>query len=155
MTAAVGKAAAGKVVDVAIQNRSLKQEAGRQVKKSAVKSGRRAVGGQKLLIMEFVVCMVIVSMHPLVEPEEGAGPFMKRGTAISLLFFILGLIGAVGPKASKVSGGIGALVTVGLLIDQRSVFGVMVDKFKPEKPLAPGKIEDAAPDTGNILRLSD
>lgn len=152
MTAAVGKAAAGKVVDVAIQNRSLKQEAGRQVKKSAVKSGRKAVGGQKLLIMEFVVCMVVVGMHPIAAPEEGPGPFMKRGTAISLLFFILGLVGAVGPRASKVASGIGALVTVGLLIDQRSVFGLMVEKFKP---LPPGKIEDSAPDFGNILRQAE
>lgn len=41
---------------------------------------------------------------------------MKRGTLVTVLFFILALIAGVGPNASKISKGIGALVFVTTLL---------------------------------------
>jgi type IV secretory pathway TrbL component len=41
---------------------------------------------------------------------------IKRGTLVSLLFFILALIAGTGPNAAKVSKGIGGLVFIGMLL---------------------------------------
>lgn len=41
---------------------------------------------------------------------------MKRGTLVTILFFVLALVAGIGPNAAKVTKGIGGLVLVGILL---------------------------------------
>ncbi len=93
----------------------------------------------RALVAEFLICMMILGLSPLAKAqgETKASAFMKTGTAMAGVFVILGLISAIGPKSSRTAAAFGGLVTLALLIDQRSVFGKIVEIFN-----SPGQTED-------------
>lgn len=155
---------AAKVADVAVThknrppNRTLKQEAGKRAKKSIVRSVGKStgsgLGSRSVLLAEFVVCFLILALSPL-SKDVKANEWMKKASAVSLLFMILALVGSAGGKSARAVGAFGALVTVALLVDQRGVFGIMVSKFgnkQTQDAIAAGQKSFNAGGTPQIIR---
>jgi hypothetical protein len=80
---------------------------------------------RRMLIAEFIVCILLLGLSPLAKGSGEMGPvrFMKRGTATCAFFVILGLVSSAGKGAAKAASMFGALVTLVLLVDQREAFG--------------------------------
>lgn len=88
---------------------------------------------KKLLIAEFILCMVILGFSPLAKKSKGDTPagFMKRGSAIMGCFFILGLLTTAGRGPARAAAAFGGLITLVLLISSRSIFSVLAGKLAP------------------------
>lgn len=86
---------------------------------------------RRVLVAEFIVCMVVLAFSPITDKhrEESPGAFMKRASATMGVFLILGLISTGGRGASRAAAGFGGLMTLVLLISQRSIFTVLATKF--------------------------
>lgn len=143
------RAGAGKVIDVTpSSSRPLrKANTGRDVATGAglgqlasnlpgrSGSGRSGPGSthRRILVAEFAACMVMLAFSPLADPDgtDKPVPFMKRASAIMALFFVLGLISTAGRGAGRAAAGLGGLVTLVLLINQRNVFTVLAAKLAP------------------------
>lgn len=80
---------------------------------------------RRMLIAQFIVCMLLLGMSPLAKKAGEMGPvrFMKRGTATCFMFIVLGLISSFGAGAARAAAMFGGLVTIVLLVDQREAFG--------------------------------
>lgn len=124
---------------------------------SAKKAWRKAnagsgFNGKKLLITEFMICIVILALSPLTDKhkEEGPGAFMKRGSAVCALFLILSLIASASNGAAKVASAFGGIVCVSLLVSNRDIFVVLAEKFnaKDDKTVDQG---DDGPSAGSIV----
>lgn len=98
--------------------------AGRKAKKAYQAAMRASPGTRRIIVAEFMVCMVIVALSPLTDRkrEEAPADFMKRMAAIMGVFFVLGLVSAAGRNAAKGAAGFGGLVTVALAVSSRDVF---------------------------------
>lgn len=115
-------------------------------KRSSVLPGSPA---RRVLVAEFAACMAVLAFSPLTDrhAEESPAAFMKRASAVMGVFFVLGLIASGGRGASRAAAGFGALVTVALLVSQRSLFVVLARKVgtgageKPEEGPAPPSVE--------------
>lgn len=85
---------------------------------------------RRILVAEFAACMVVLAFSPLVDKHRGenGAAFMKRASAIMILFFVLGLVSTAGRGASRAAAGFGALVMLALLISSRSMFAVIAKK---------------------------
>lgn len=147
--AAASRAGAGKVVDAqVIRSRPIRTRntrAGERASDAASGAGfgqllnrtpslpepGRATGARRLLVAEFVLCMVVLAFHPLTGKASTASAFMKRGSAIMGLFFLLGLVSTAGRTASRAAAGFGGLITLVLLISDRSIFTVLTNRFAP------------------------
>lgn len=103
---------------------------GRKEKRAWARANRGA--GTQVLVAEFVICMIILALSPMTTAGKdiAAKDWMKRGTAVCALFMILGMVGAVGPKATRAMAAFGGLVTLTLLVNQRSIFVTIADKLK-------------------------
>jgi hypothetical protein len=122
-----GGAGGAQVPDLPERGSWRKRSEGRKSGKGAAS---RAVAGsagkyRRILIAEFIVCVIILGLSPLAKKDGEMGPvrFMKRGSATCGLFVILGLVSAMGRGAGKAAAAFGGLVTVVLLVDQREAFG--------------------------------
>lgn len=128
------------------------------VRRGAGKAAR-AWGGnaRRLLVAEFLLCVVIVAFSPLGEKhrEEGASAWMKRMSAVMGVFFVLGLISTAGRGASRVSAAFGGLVTLGLLVSSRSVFVTLAKKFNAGDGPDSGTGDDTMPPPENVPELDD
>lgn len=86
---------------------------------SPTKAGSSA-GGVGLLQAEFLGSIMLLIMILFADSSRSYGEkimtTMKRGTFVFILFFILSLIGGVGPNALRISKAIGALVFVTILL---------------------------------------
>lgn len=104
----------------------------------------------KIILAELVVCAAIIGLSPIVNDKITGRDFMKRGTATLAVFMVLGLLSSVGPKAGKVAAGFGGLMVVAILIDQRSLFGKLVDILNagPVEKGIRGPSEETAIDKG-------
>jgi hypothetical protein len=98
------------------------------------KAAERAAGrgsAQQLLVAEFIVCMILLALSPMSSDKEIAPKdWMKRGSAMCALFLVLGLVSHGSAAVAKVCAAFGGIVTVALLVDQRSVFTVIAEKLK-------------------------
>lgn len=110
--------------------RKRSEEGGGKKKGSGKGAASKALAGsagkyRRILIAEFIVCVIILGLSPLAKKPGEMGPtrFMKRGSATCALFVILGLVSAMGRGAGKAAAAFGGLVTVVLLVDQREAFG--------------------------------
>lgn len=89
----------------------------------------------RLLLVEFLVCMVILGAGTIVAPQgskDGVPRLMTRGTGLSLLFFVLALTAGGGPKVKKAAEALGGLVTVSYLVlssDALNIFKWMISFF--------------------------
>jgi hypothetical protein len=74
---------------------------------------------------------------------------MKRGTLVTILFFVLALIAGTGPNAAKVTKGIGGLVLVGILLSSpgNSIITAL-DNFTKSDWVAGSNNATASADTG-------
>lgn len=124
----------------------------RAAKKEAKRAKRAALGpGRRLLVAEFVLCLVILALSPLTDKHKSEGPtaFLRRGSAVCALFFILALISSGGRGATKVAAAFGGLVTLTLLVSSRDVFAVLAAKFASTSdgsPAGPTDVGDVAGD---------
>jgi hypothetical protein len=78
-----------------------------------------ATSGVGLLEAEYFLIVFLLILELFVGSDSYADKMistMKRGTLVTLLFFILAMVASVGPNASKISKGIGGLVVVGILL---------------------------------------
>jgi hypothetical protein len=106
---------------------------------------------RRVLVAEFALCMVVLAFSPITDTAkaEGPGAFMKRASATMGVFFVLGLIATAGRGAARAAAGFGGLMTLVLLISNRSVFSVLATKFGAgvgEKPQLGEIIEDIVED---------
>ena len=76
-----------------------------------------ASSGVGLLEAEYFLILFLLILELFVGSDSYADKMvstMKRGTLVTLLFFILAMAASVGPNASKIAKGIGGLVVVGM-----------------------------------------
>lgn len=102
--------------------------------KRAEKAAARgdSLSARRILVAEFVVCIIILALSPLSAPEGDPvkpGAWMKKGSAMCGLFLLLGLLASAGRGAAKVASAFGGLVVLVLLVDQRSLFTVLARTF--------------------------
>lgn len=144
------------------RNKTLGQQAANRAKKGLVKGAGKRVGSQGTLVAEFIACVLILLLSPLGK-DVSAKDFMKRGTAVSLLFIVLAMIGSAGPGARRAVTAFGGLLTLVVFLDQRNLLLSISGKFsgssKPGTPpvppgAIPGGAAAAAKDSGNILTES-
>lgn len=139
-----GKSASGRAGDVSTGAGLGSLLDGKRSRGSGWKSGSGSA--KKLLVAEFILCMVVLGFSPLADKNKQGTPagFMKRGSAIMGVFFVLGLISTAGRGAARTSAAFGGLVTLVLLISSRSIFTVLATK------LAPGVGETDDPDLEDL-----
>ena len=108
---------------------------------------------RQLLVAEFVLCMVILGLSPLTDRHKEDGPrlFLRRAAAICVLFFLLGLVSAAGRGATKAAAGFGGLVTLTLLVSERSVFAALARMFNSRRASPDGPGEEFGADVGNVI----
>ncbi len=128
------------------RSRSLTGDAlGGLVQGSAISRGMRSPSKQaagpgtphrRLLVAEFALCMVLVALSPVTDAKrnETPGAWIKRASAIMIVFFVLGLISTGGRGAGRAAAGFGGLVTLGLAISSRSIFTVLGQKVGRDDP---------------------
>lgn len=104
---------------------------------------RSRKSGNKALIGEFGLCMAILLLQPLVEGGGATtkGKFMKKASATAAVFIILGFISSVGETPKRVANGIGALMTVTVILNERSAFGQLVKAMGGEPVSVGGPIK--------------
>lgn len=86
--------------------------------------------GRKVLVAEFIVCLVIVGLGALgVEPTKASTHLVRRTSALMALFFILASVAAWGDGPRKAANGIGGLVTLTFLMTERQGFTALADYF--------------------------
>lgn len=89
----------------------------------------------KLVLAEFVACMVILALSPLSSggtndlTKKGSVDMMLKATALSFIFFILALVAAGGQTASKIAATFGGVITLGYLVSNGDVFGQIAKLF--------------------------
>jgi hypothetical protein len=83
-------------------------------------AGSQATGSIGALEGEFLVCLILLVLLMFANSTSSYGEkimsFMKRGTLVCLLFFLLAIISNIGPNASKIAKAFGGLVIVAILI---------------------------------------
>lgn len=85
------------------------------------------LGGNRVLVAEFVACMVVVGLGPLLNQTDSAAAWLKKGAAVTGVFMVLSLIASGGARASRICAAFGGLVTLGLLVNDRALFTRIVD----------------------------
>lgn len=168
--AALGGAAAGAGMPERPERGSWKKRAqeprSTPAKPSPKGAGSRALAGaagkyRRMLIAEFLVCVMMLALSPLAKKSGEMGPvrFMKRGSATCAFFIILGLISSAGRGAARASSMFGALVVLVLLVDQREAFGKLAtilnatdddDADKAAAPLGPDDSTASDEDPGSV-----
>jgi hypothetical protein len=86
---------------------------------SPTRVGSNTASGVGLLEAEFFGTLFLLILLLFTGKDTYANKIMstmKRGTLVMILFFVLALIAGVGPNASKIAKGIGALVFVATLL---------------------------------------
>ena len=91
--------------------------------------GKRT-GARRLLLTEFIVCVAVLGFGTLVpapkgSKDEGMAHLLVKGTALSLLFFVLALVGSSGKKAGRAASGIGGLVTAAYLLTSSDMYNIL------------------------------
>lgn len=115
--------------------------------KGAYRRAQRT-SGQRLLVVEFVIAVVILGFSPLTDKHktDSPGAWMKRATGVCALWLVLGLVGAAGPRAAKAAAAFGGLVLVALAVSDRSIFTAIAARFG-----APPSVGPAGPTGGDII----
>jgi hypothetical protein len=104
------------------------QKADRAAAKGPNIGGSTLAAGNKMLLAEFVLCFVILSLGTIVAPQgskDGVPRLISRGSGLCLLFFVLALVAGVGPGSKRVAGSIGGLVTLSYLLTSSDANNVL------------------------------
>lgn len=124
--------------------------AGRSAKK-AYKAAMRTNGrARRVLVVEFMLCLVIIGLSPLTDrrKDEPPGTWLRRMAAVLGLFFLLGLMSAAGERAASLAAGVGGLVTVALAVSERNVFAAVAAALNRSGDGKAGQVGD----TGKVGR---
>lgn len=107
------------------------------------------------VLVEFLVCFVILGLGTIVAPagqkNGGAAHLAVKGSALALLFFILGLMTGGGAKSRKAAGALGGLVTAAYIFTSQDSANLVrwVDGFfSPPSSAASGGSAGAASGAG-------
>lgn len=84
------------------------------------------LGGNKVLVAEFIACMVLVGLGPIVGTTTDGVAWLKKGAAVTGLFLVLALVATGGPRSSKIAAAFGGLCTLALLINSHEIFGAII-----------------------------
>jgi hypothetical protein len=107
---------------------------GAKAQSSGKSRSKRAVswawsGNKKLLMAQFVLCVVILALGSLTsDPQDGksaAGRAMVKGSAFALIFFLLAILSAGGKGAAKSATAVGTLITVSYALTSSDVHAVV------------------------------
>lgn len=117
-------------------------------------------GARRILVAEFVISTLIVGLSPLTDKHKTDPPaaYVKRVTALALLYVGLGLASTGGRGASKIAAAFGGLVTLALLVSARDVFTVIAQRFTEAPETGPAGPPDAGegggidPGTAGVAR---
>ena len=122
----VGDAAAGAGLSNMLDGGQLGR-AGRAAADAAVPASH----ARRVLLAEFTLCLAVLAFSPLTDKHKTETPaaFMKRASATMGVFFLLGLVSTGGRGASRAAAAFGALVTLVLLISQRSILTVLTARM--------------------------
>jgi hypothetical protein len=105
---------------------------------------------QRLLVAEFLACILLVTFGPLADARRGESPstWIKRSSSIFGVFFVLGLISTGGKSAAKAAAGFGGIVAVAMLVTNRGEFTAIGKSVGgPDLPDTSGPSEDLPPTT--------
>jgi hypothetical protein len=96
-------------------------------------------GPQRLLVAEFVLTVIIMAFSPVTDKHRDAtaATMIKRLTAASIWFLVLGLVASIGPGAAKAAAGLGGLTTLVLLISERDIFAVLAARMGADTSSGP------------------
>jgi hypothetical protein len=88
---------------------------------------------RQLLVMEFVTCAGILLFAPVSDKHAGDKPadWLRRSSALALLFLMLGLLATAGPKVGRLAASLGGLVTLTLLVSERDVLTQLAARVSP------------------------
>jgi hypothetical protein len=86
----------------------------------------QSLGGNKVIVAEFIACMVLVGLAPIVGTTTSAGAWLKKGAAVTGLFLVLSLVASGGPRSSKIAAAFGGLCTLALLINSHEIFAAII-----------------------------
>lgn len=112
---------------------------------------KRSGPGHRALVAEFVICMAILALSPMVDKggDITTSKFMKKASATAAVFIILGFIASAGDTARKAANGLGLLMTMTVLLNERSIFGQLVKAVNGDGvPIPKVSLPDIAPPNG-------
>jgi hypothetical protein len=115
---------------------------------------KAVAGAPRVLIAEFLVCIVMVAAKPFEKTGEGAK--MSDGTigqfaAIMVLFFLLALFGGVSARTQKAANLFGALVTLGLIFKNTETIAAVASAVSGSVKNPAGAAGAAGGQPGGIL----
>lgn len=80
-------------------------------------------GDRRLLVAEFVLCIVIVFLEPVAANKSGKSTdfskVMKQLLSVGAVFMVLGLISSGGTRLSRTAVALGGLITLTLLVGKQ------------------------------------
>lgn len=129
--------------------------AGRAAKKAYKLARHASPGARKLIVAEFMLCMIIAALSPLTDRKRDETPaaMMKRLTAIMAAFLFLGLLSAAGRGASRFAAGFGGLITIALAASNRDLF-VKIGNLFGAQPIGSAMGEAGSPADDNAAQLA-
>ena len=107
-----------------------KSALGKPSSKSRTSFLGKKTDSRRLLLTEFIVCVAVLGFGTLVpapagRKDEGMAHLLVKGTALSLMFFVLSLIASSGAKAGRAAGGLGALITAAYLVTSEDAYNIL------------------------------
>lgn len=121
--------------------------------KKAYRAAMRTNGRvRRLLVVEFMICLIIVGLTPMTAAgrDQQPGTWMRRMTAVLGVFFVLGLISAAGAGGAALAAGLGGLITVTVAVSKRDVFTAIAAAVGASSPT-----DTTGPDIGKVGQVGD
>lgn len=121
-------------VSTGSQRQSQSFSAGNVVKNLPTERGEKASGAVGALTAEFIGGIALLFLTLFTDTTSSYSDkmlaIMKRGTLLALSFFLLALIGGMGPNAARVAKAFGLLIDAGLILSISSDTMLSeIDKF--------------------------
>lgn len=105
--------------------------------------------GRKILLAEFLICMVIVGLGVLgVEQTKASSHAIRRVSALCALFFVLATVASWGDGPRRAANGIGGLVTLTFLVSERQGFTAVGNYFQGAQSSGDKDSSGPDPDAG-------
>jgi hypothetical protein len=131
----------------------VRDSAGNVRQYSPTRTGEK-VGGVGLLEAEFIACEFIIFIGLFADTTTAYGDkilsIMKRSLLTGILFFFLALASSAGPNAVKVAKGLGALITVTMLITSPGIISFFDNLAKEPFTATATDSNAASPNDQNV-----
>lgn len=105
---------------------------------------------RRLLVLEFVIAALIVSLSPITDKHRNDTPahFTNRLAAVAGTYLVLSLVATGGRGAAKIAASFGALVATVLVISERDIFAVIGARFAAPADPGPAGPDDSSDGEG-------